>query len=144
MLKIRWTIQGITICVYEHVHNNIINYLGALINVRVMLYSCIRLNTLDALGSLPEPEETAQTMVVRQSQQAGRGTHKRRGSISQYIKRKLSKKKDNPGTATTTSYNFSSSSNVAPVSGSNRKARNSRVVSHLSIKIVSKIKSSIE
>ena len=55
-----------------------------------------RMNVLDALESLPEPEETAQTMVVRQSSQPS--TRKRRGSISQYFKRKWSKRKDGPST----------------------------------------------
>ena len=79
-------------------------------------YFPCRGNVLEALGSLPEPEEDAQTMVIRQSSQP---TRKRRGSISQYIKRKLSKRKEGPFNA----YNISAAdSNLESPEAVSRKS----------------------
>jgi len=66
-----------------------------------------RLTTLDVLGSLPEPEETAQTMVIRQSSDASKATQRRRGSISHYIKKKFSTRKKNKESSSSISYNVS-------------------------------------
>ena len=53
-----------------------------------------RLTTYEALGSLPAPEETAQALVIKEAESEGGATHKRRGSISHFFRRKFSRRKD--------------------------------------------------
>ena len=57
------------------------------VSFKCIHYTHCRHTTLEALGSLPLPDESAQAMVVKGSSTLT----KRRESISQYIKRKLSK-----------------------------------------------------
>ena len=55
-----------------------------------------RYTTYEVLGSLPAPEETAQTLVIKEAHSVGGATRKRRGSISHFFRRKfsLSRKKE--------------------------------------------------
>ena len=49
-----------------------------------------RYTTAEALGSLPPPEESAQTLVVKAGAE-GEGKRRRRSSVSDFLRRKLSR-----------------------------------------------------
>lgn len=90
----------------------------------------IRPTTINALSSLPEPEETAQTMVIRQSTEFSKASRRRRGSISHYIKKKLSfRKKGKDSSSSSLSYNIQPAEEVEEQEPRRKKHRVSRDVS---------------
>ena len=81
------------------------------------------------LSSLPEPEETAQTMVVRETTESTKASQRRRGSISHYIRKKLSFRKKDKDSPSSLSYNMQPIEETEEQEPRRKKHRISRNVS---------------